>query len=360
MKRLFFPFALMFAAWLPAQAQLDSIKKHLEFSGYLEAYYGFDLANPIDHTRPGFMYSHNRHNEVALNLAMAKVSLTQSRVRANLGLMAGTYVTANLSNEPLALRYVYEANVGVKLSKTMDTWLDAGIFPSHIGFESVIGKDCWTLTRSMVADNTPYFESGLKVGHTSANGKWFVSGLFLNGWQRMSHPVGYNLPSVGHQLTWKPKESITLNSSSFIGSDRPDSLRQMRFFHDFYGIFQLSDSWSATVGFDGALERGFQTGGVKSFWYTPVAILRWQAGKRLTLAARGEYYRDADGIIVSTALPQGTAVLGYSLNVDVRLPGEVLWRTEFRGFQSDGEFFTDRSGTTSRYMMVTTCLAVGL
>ncbi|MFN8396072.1 MAG: hypothetical protein U0176_15655 [Bacteroidia bacterium] len=37
-------------------------------------------------------------------------------MRANLGLMAGTYVTANLSNEPLALRYVYEANVGVKLS----------------------------------------------------------------------------------------------------------------------------------------------------------------------------------------------------------------------------------------------------
>ncbi|MFN8396073.1 MAG: outer membrane beta-barrel protein [Bacteroidia bacterium] len=74
----------------------------------------------------------------------------------------------------------------------------------------MIGKDCWTLTRSMVADNTPYFESGLKVGHTSADGKWFISGLILNGWQRMSHPVGYNLPAVGHQLTWKPKESIAL------------------------------------------------------------------------------------------------------------------------------------------------------
>ncbi|MFN8396074.1 MAG: outer membrane beta-barrel protein [Bacteroidia bacterium] len=64
----------------------------------------------------------------------------------------------------------------------------------------------------------------------------------------------------------------------------------------------------------------------------------WQAGKRLALAARGEYYRDADGIMVSTALPQGTAIIGYSLNADVQLPAGILWRSELRGFQSDAGF----------------------
>jgi hypothetical protein len=39
--------------------------------------------------------------------------------------------------------------------------------PSHIGFESAIGKDCATLTRSILADNSPYYEAGVKIDITS-------------------------------------------------------------------------------------------------------------------------------------------------------------------------------------------------
>ena len=34
-------------------------------------------------------------------------------------------------------------------------WLDAGIFVSHIGLESANSRDNLTLTRSIMADNSP-------------------------------------------------------------------------------------------------------------------------------------------------------------------------------------------------------------
>ena len=33
----------------------------------------------------------------------------------------------------------------LKLAKKKNLWIDAGILPSHIGFESAVSKDCWTL-----------------------------------------------------------------------------------------------------------------------------------------------------------------------------------------------------------------------
>ena len=80
--------------------------------------------------------------------------------------MTGNYARYNLSGEPDWAKYIYEANVGFRLSKKQNIWIDAGIMPSHIGFESAISADCWTLTRNILAENSPYYESGVKLGYT--------------------------------------------------------------------------------------------------------------------------------------------------------------------------------------------------
>ena len=142
-------------------------------SGYVEAYYGYDFNKPDDNNRPAFIYSHNRHNEFNLNLGYLKGAYSSERVRANIAMAAGTYMNSNYAAEPGVLKNIYEANVGIKISTKKNLWIDAGIMPSHIGFESAIGKDCPNLTRSMLAENSPYYESGIRVGYTSKNEKWF-------------------------------------------------------------------------------------------------------------------------------------------------------------------------------------------
>jgi hypothetical protein len=128
---------------LSATAQDSSKQSPVTISGYAEAYYQYDFNNPINNNRPGFVYSHTRNNEANLNLGFIKAVYSKDNVRGNLALAAGTYMNSNYAAETGVMKNMFEANVGIKLSKKKNLWLDAGIFPSHIGFESAIGKDCW-------------------------------------------------------------------------------------------------------------------------------------------------------------------------------------------------------------------------
>ncbi len=231
MKKILFGTALLISIQLMAQDSTGS----LTISGYAEAYYQYDFNKPLDNNRPGFIYSHNRHNEFNLNLGFIKANYSAERVRANLALAAGTYMNANYAAEPGVLKNIYEANAGVKISKKKNLWLDAGIFGSHIGFESATSKDCWNITRSILADNSPYFEAGAKITYSSDNSKWLLSGLALNGWQRITRVSGNSLMSWGTQIQFKPSDKVLLNYSTFIGTDKPDSARLSRLFHNIYG-----------------------------------------------------------------------------------------------------------------------------
>jgi len=325
-------------------AQQDTTKNtSLAISGYLEAYYLRDFNNSIGNTRPGFVYSHNRTNEVNINLALLKAAYETTNTRANLALGVGTYMNANYSAEPGVLKNIYEANAGVRISKKHNLWIDAGIFSSHLGFESAIGKDNWTVTRSIFADNSPYFETGAKISYTSASGKLFLSGLVLNGWQRIQRVDGSSLPAFGHQLVYKPTDKWTINSGSFIGSDKADSVRQMRYFHNLYAIYQMNQKLGITVGFDIGAEQKARGSSTYNVWYTPVLIARYATTERFSLTARGEYYNDKHGVIVSTGTAQGFQTFGYSLNADYAILPNVLWRTELRNLRNKDAMFLDRS-----------------
>ncbi|MBL7942866.1 MAG: porin [Flavobacteriales bacterium] len=350
--------ALLTIITLSSAAQSDSAYNPLTVSGYVETYYTYDFANPADHNRPGFVYSHNRHNEFNLNLGFIKAAYANENFRSNLAVMTGTYANANLAAEPGILKNIFEANTGLKISKGKNLWVDAGIFASHIGFESAIGKDCWNVTRSMLADNSPYYESGVKLSYTSDNSKWFVSGLVLNGWQRIQRVSGNNTPALGHQLTFKPNAKITLNSSSFIGSDTPDSTRQMRYFHNFYGQFQMTENFAVTAGFDIGAQQKTEGSSDYNTWYSPVLIVKYTASDKFSIAARGEYYADANGVIINTGTENGFQTIGYSVNVDYQVGSNAVWRLEGRGFTSKDEvFMMDNSPSTGNYFC-TTALAI--
>ena len=141
--------------------------------------------------------------KVNLNLGFVKANYTTEKVRGNFALMGGTYAQYNLAAEQGLLKNIFEANIGVKISNKKNIWIDAGIMPSHIGFESAIGKDCWNLTRSILAENSPYYESGIKLSYTSTNEKLYLAAMYLNGWQRIQRVIGNQSPAFGTQLIYK-------------------------------------------------------------------------------------------------------------------------------------------------------------
>jgi hypothetical protein len=355
MKKLITGVLLLTAACAAAQ---DAKPQLFTFGGYLETYYNYDFNQPYNNTAPSFLYNFNRINEVNLNLGYLKASYNSDMVRSNLTLGVGTYMNANYTEVPGALKNIYEADIGVKLSTKNNFWLDAGILPSHIGWETATGMDDPTLSRSMAADNSPYYEAGARLSYTTANGHWYLSAMLLNGWQRIERADGNTTPAFGTQITFTPSSKITLNSSTFIGNDKPDSVRKMRYFHDLYGIFQLSERWSATAGFDIGIEQKAKGSSDFNTWSTAALILRYAITAKTAIALRVEYYDDKNQVIVVTDTPNGFNTWGCSAGIDYNVLKNLLWRIELRSLNSQDDVFVDNNNkTVAQDVELTTSLA---
>ncbi|MEI6412306.1 MAG: porin [Bacteroidota bacterium] len=346
----------LFGVFTKAAAQEE--KSPLQISGYAEVYYLYDFNEPGNHKLPDFLYSYNRHNEVNLNLGFIKAAYAKDRVRANMALMAGTYTNANLAGEPGVFKNIFEANAGIKISKKHEVWVDAGIFPSHIGFESAIGKDCWTLTRSLLAENSPYYESGAKLSFTTDNGKVLLSALVLNGWQHIQRPEGNNTLCFGHQLTIKPNDKITLNSSSFIGNDQAGGKKLMRYFHNLYGQFQVVPKLGLTAGLDFGAQETEQGSGKYNTWVAPIIILKITPTAKTALAVRAEKYVDKNQVIIATNTRNGFQVIGYSINFDYAVTEHAVWRAELRTLSSKDNIFVRDDKPINTFVTFSTAIAV--
>lgn len=325
------------------KANAQETTNPLTFSGYIETYYSYDFSNPTNHEKAAFLYNHNRHNEINLNLGLLKAAYNTDKMRANIGIMVGTYAQYNLAAEQVLLKNVYEANIGFKISKKSNLWLDAGIMPAHIGFESAIGKDSWTLTRSLLAENSPYYESGVKLSYTSANEKWYLAGLVLNGWQRIQRVPGNQTPAFGTQINYKPNANTSLNWSTYVGNEQADCVSRRRYFNNFYGQFQVTEKLGLIAGFDIGIEQKVNKSSVYNTWLTPVLIARYSANDKLRIAARAEYYQDKNGVIIYSDTLNGFQTFGYSMNLDYTIFDNLLWRVEGRGFDSKDKIFTGKN-----------------
>ena len=333
---------------IETKAQLDSIGDFkIALNGYLETYYLYDFANPSNHLRPGYYVSHHRHNEFNLNLGIMRFSAENKKVKTAFALMTGTYVNTNLALETGVLKNIYEANVSLKLHSKRHLWLQMGIFNSHIGFESAIGADCFTLTRSIAGDNSPYYESGARLNYKSKNTKWDWSFLLLNGWQRIQR-LNYNtMPSLGTQITYTAN-TLTFNSSNYFGNEGTDAFPIWRYFHNLYMIKKISPKNTLIVG----LDAGFQNNPIKStsiYWYTPQLVYRYNLSKKFDIAARLEHYYDKDAAIITPLIKAEFKMIGASINLDCKIMDNVLFRLEFKQLNNSDPIFTSQQAKLTRY-----------
>jgi len=319
-------------------------KPTIKLSAYGEIYYGYDINQPQDNNRPSYIVSHNRHNEVNLNLAYLKANYYSKKVRANIALMTGTYANANLANEPGVLKNIFEANAGVRLSRKHDLWLDAGIMQSHIGMETAIGKDNLTLTRSLMADNSPYYETGAKLNYTTRNEKWYIALLALNGWQNIQRTPGNNTPAFGGQITYKPNDKLTLNYSNIVCNLQPDSSRRWRWYHNFYATYSPIKKIEIAAAYDIGAEQYVKDTSLYLLVYTWAVIAKYSMNSKLAIACRYEQYNDYYGIIVINPNHRWFEVTGYSMNLDYSITKNALLRIEGKYYRSPDYFTFSRQG----------------
>jgi len=348
-------FIICFSIFHPVQILYAQDVKESEFFIYSELYNSKSIHNL---EKPSYLCSYDQNNYPSTNIILLKWSsnnnskYNNSKLRYNIGLMIGDYVNSNLKSERRTLQNIYETNVGVKLSKNMI--LDFGIFNSHIGFESAIGQESWTCTRSILADNTPYYEAGYKLSYESDNKKWKGNLNFLNGWQKMTANTN-DQKSWGHQIQYFPNKKTTVNSSSYFGQS-PTVQNKSRYFHNFYTQYQLNDKIGFIVGIDNGCEFD-KTESLKNakYYFSPIVITKYTINSKSSFTGRFEYFKDNYMILNNTYLKE---VNGYSINYDYQIQKSSTLRLEARILQHKESQKIDQKDKKNIFFSIVFCTKI--
>ena len=360
MKRLTICLFSIISWTISAQSDSDWLKAPtVKISAFVDAYYVYDFANPKGNSRQGFFYNHNRHNDFSINLGLIKLTAEQTKYRGNLGVQVGTYVTDNYASEPNALKNIHEANVGLSISKKNRVWIDMGVLPSYIGFESAISTENPTLTRSFIAESSPYFVSGAKLTF-KPNSNWEMAGLVMNGWQRIQRLPGNSLPAFGTQVQFTPSEKFSLNWSTFAGTNFPDQLRRMRYFNNLYAKFKVKERVDFFVGIDYGVQQRAKQSTIYEYWLGLDAIAQIKLTDKWSTSLRAEYYLDEYGIIIPKYSPNGFATFASSINFDYSPVENLKWRIEARWMNSPDKIFFYDSQKSYNNVFISTSLAINL
>ena len=359
-KNIYLLFCLFTLSAVFSQTEKDTLKTEkdtvknthtVQFSGFIDAYYSYDFNKPPNHeVSAPFIYNYKRNNEFNINLALLSASYSGDKIRSKIGLMAGTYAQYNYANEQGLLKNIYEANAGIKMTKHL--WLDVGIFASHIGNESAFSITNPTLTRSIMAENTPYYQTGAKLTY-DAGKKWLFSLLLLNGWQNIQETPGNNNKPVCTQILYRPNDKTEFNYSTFIGNEKPDSAKQWRYFNHFYFTSHFSKKIYLSTAFDYGMQQKYRDKAHYDKWFGTSLILKYKFTHVFSTSLRGEYYSDPTQVIVTTNVPYGTQVLGSSLNFDFSPYKGSLIRLEGKYYNAQDKIFLTQNGYNNQSFILT-------
>jgi hypothetical protein len=334
----------IFLVCLNGESIAQAHRENFTISGFTDVFYAYDFNRPKGPVRQPFLYSYNRQNEISVNLAYVSAAWHTETTRGVLALQGGTYVTDNYAAEDPEIRLLHEAWVGVSLNASKSVWLDAGIMPSHLGFESATAMENWTLGRSLSAESSPYFLSAAKLTWNHS-GKLQLSALVTNGWQRVKRVPGNSLISSGTQVVYRPSAATLFNWSTFFGADEPDNARMYRVFNNIYVQHKVSSKLQALSGFDVGFRQAAKGDRTWNPWFVASALIRYQWQPRIFTTFRAEYLHDPDRIVASLApvmpmLPMvKTSLAAFSVNADYAVRENTLLRAEIRHFQNADAVF---------------------
>jgi hypothetical protein len=342
--------------------------------------YNYSFNRPIDHTTSGSTATF-RSNELNISYIEAGGEFHHSSgARGKLMLQFGSRATGipRNDNTPLrgqfdlytALRFVTEGYAGHHFNIWHGINVDIGIFKSYVGLLSYNNFENWNYQPSYTSDNTPWFFTGARI-QTFPTDKLKVELWIVNGWQ--SYGMFNEMPGIGYQVQWRPKEWASILSSSYIGWDTPNNRQRMRFHSDNSAVIRY---WNNPKGkliskaaFSLTGDIGFENGGgvvpFKGNALTPAqnfisAMLynRFWLGKNGKLAwTTGGGYINNPGRYLAL-LPAGNGVVtqnpgdkfaGWDASTCVQyMPNEYMtWGLEFVTRHTNIPYFSGRGGVTS-------------
>lgn len=188
------------------------------------------------------------------------------------------------------LRYFGRANVSYLVPAGLT--LQAGLFNSFIGYDSLYAQDNLNYTRCWGADYTPYLMFGLNASHPISD-KLNAVIFVLNGYWHLAN--ANHVPSSGGQLAYKPADHWSLKETLLAGPHQSDtSLEFWRFFSDSIAEWKR-DPFTAAFEVQAGTERVALAGNPRATWMAVQLPGRWAVDEHWSLTVRPEIAWDSEG-----------------------------------------------------------------
>lgn len=322
------------AALLFLFAPLAAAEPGISFSGFVD---GAILGNdnrPDDHLNffPGTGTTGKRANELTLNLAQlqwTRATSAEEPLGFTLSLIAGEGADVVHAGEPDGndtFRHVYQASLAYRLHNGVV--LEAGVYPSHIGFEGFNSKDNWNYTRSWLGELSPYYQTGVKASY-AFNEHWSGQLHVLNGWQVIHDSDDGQ--AIGAQLAYA-RGPLNVSFNTYVDANRK--------FGDVVALYRVTPRLQLGASFDAATQDDAD-------WRGGGAYARYAFDDRHAIATRIEEFRDPDGAISGTGQTLREATLTYEL----RPHDALILKFETRYDRSTADVFGKGSSATDEQLL---------
>ncbi|GAC1633451.1 MAG: hypothetical protein NVS9B14_08240 [Candidatus Acidiferrum sp.] len=319
------------------------------YGGFFDLGYLHDFNDPANHlfrnrgTTP-------RVDELDLNMAgvfLTKDASSNSRWGAELFLQVGedsktfgfSATAPNLSGANW-LRQLGRADVSYLAPIGKGLTVQAGIFNSLIGYDSLYAKDNFSYTRPWGADYTPYLMMGVNASYPFTQK---LTGTFcvVNGYWHLAD--ANNVPSVCGQVAYSATQHLSLKQTLLYGPHQSDtSVEFWRLLSDSIAEWKRAPM---TVAFEYqfASEKLAIPASPRAQWMAAQLPIHWNVLGPWALTLRPEFAWDRDGRW--TGFPQ--TIKAVTSTVEYRLPYRwttTILRLEYRYDDSRGKtggFFKD-------------------
>jgi Putative beta-barrel porin-2, OmpL-like. bbp2 len=346
----------------PTEASASDGWANWHVSAYLDLAYIVDFNFPENHLWRSRTTS-NRFNEFAPNMAFLNVrkdTTADSRWGMELGIQGGydSKDFAFLQGEPKVggadtLRHVQRANVSYLAPLGNGLTIQAGLFNSLIGYESLYAKDNANYTRSWIADNTPYMMFGINARY-QVNDRLGLAAFIINGYYHLSRPN--DQPSYGAQMIYKPSAQLTVTETLYAGPDQNKTAFEFWRFYLNSIVERRTDDLLLALSYDiGTESIANQTGAPRTFVMGGNVVARWSIDSHWAVALRPEFYWDRNGRWTGNEqfVKAMTTTLEYAVPfgwTKTRVRAEYRWDESTGaggGFFKDGDVVPGTPGLTA-------------
>lgn len=196
--------------------------------------------------------------------------------------------------------------------------VQAGIFSSLIGYDSLYGKDNFNYTRPWEADLTPYLMMGFNASYPFTQklaGTLFV----VNGYSHLAD--ANSVPSSGGQLAYRLTGRTTLKETALYGPAQSDtSLEFWRFLSDSIAEWK-TDQITIAFEYQAGTEKVAQPTNPRALWMGAQLPVHWTLKKHWSATVRPEMYWDRDGRLTGF----GQTVKANTTTLEYRVPFRDFW-----------------------------------